>query len=290
MPVSSRAAAMIAAAALNVTTLHAAPAGGPEGVWLDHTGRGAVEIKPCGDKLCGHVVWVKSAADAKGCGRQIIGDAKAAGRAVHSGWIYSPERGKRYNVELTPMTDGRLKVLGYAGTKLFSKTMYWSPAAADLQRCDAVSKTAPQTAAAPAQKPAQATAAAVQSPTAAKAVQPPAASTPVAAPAAAKPAAVPAPQAATPPAPATAATAPSKPAAAPAPSAQTAATSQPETAEPPAQDTAQDSTQAPDASEEDAGPPRRLARILDQVLKRSADGDCKLDLPWVKVEFDCDQN
>ena len=30
------------------------------GVWIDHTGRGAVEITECnGNKLCGHVAWVK---------------------------------------------------------------------------------------------------------------------------------------------------------------------------------------------------------------------------------------
>ena len=45
----------------------------PTGVWIDHTGRGAVEIKDCGDgNLCGHVVWLKDTNDAKGCGLQIL--------------------------------------------------------------------------------------------------------------------------------------------------------------------------------------------------------------------------
>jgi hypothetical protein len=34
--------------------------------------------------------------------------------------------------------DGsKLKVVGYAGTKLFSETMVWTRAPADLQRCKA---------------------------------------------------------------------------------------------------------------------------------------------------------
>jgi ABC-type multidrug transport system ATPase subunit len=34
-------------------------AGSPLGVWIDHTGRGAVEITDCNGKLCGRLVWFK---------------------------------------------------------------------------------------------------------------------------------------------------------------------------------------------------------------------------------------
>ncbi|MEQ1714505.1 MAG: DUF2147 domain-containing protein, partial [Hyphomicrobium sp.] len=124
-------------AIVTVTSANAgsSPAQGPVGVWMDHTGRGAVEIKSCGGALCGHVVWVKSSADAKGCGRQIIGDARPAGSQTHQGWIYSPEDKKRYNVELTPQSGDRLRVVGYAGIKLFSRTMVWKRAGDDLVRC-----------------------------------------------------------------------------------------------------------------------------------------------------------
>ena len=50
--------------------------GGATGVWIDHTGRGAVEITNCGSNLCGRVVWIKDEKNAKGCGIQIIGNAK----------------------------------------------------------------------------------------------------------------------------------------------------------------------------------------------------------------------
>ncbi|MGH1418790.1 MAG: DUF2147 domain-containing protein [Hyphomicrobiaceae bacterium] len=109
----------------------------PTGVWLNNTGRGAIEIKHCGKKLCGHVVWTKSKKDTKGCGKKIIGNVSRVGKTTwDNGWIYSPERRRKFSVELKKMKSGKLRVVGYAGSKFFSKTMYWKPAPADLVRCD----------------------------------------------------------------------------------------------------------------------------------------------------------
>jgi uncharacterized protein (DUF2147 family) len=143
-------------AALAAILLGASPAlaaNDPLGVWVNDTGRGAIEIKDCGGKLCGHVVWVKDpAADVKGCGRQIIGDLVSAGGGVWGGddaWIYSPEKKKNYNVEITPLADGTLKVKGYAGISFLSKTMIWTKAPADLVRCSTQSAAATPAAPAP---------------------------------------------------------------------------------------------------------------------------------------------
>jgi hypothetical protein len=114
----------------------AAQAADPTGIWIDDKGRGGVEIKDCGGKLCGHVVWTKDTNDSKGCGKQIIGDASPVSDGVwDNGWIYSPEKKRKYDVELKPLADGTLRVKGYAGTKLFSKTMIWTKAPADIVRC-----------------------------------------------------------------------------------------------------------------------------------------------------------
>lgn len=146
-------------AALAAVLLGASPAlaaGDPLGVWMNDTGRGAIEIKDCGGRLCGHVVWVKDTSDANGCGRQIIGDLVSAGGGVWGGdnaWIYSPEKKKNYNVEITPLSDGTLKVKGYAGISFLSKTMIWTKAPADLVRCstqEAAASPAPKAEAAPA--------------------------------------------------------------------------------------------------------------------------------------------
>ena len=129
---------------VNVLILSAVAAGSavaassPTGVWIDHTGRGAVEIKDCGSgKLCGHVVWLKEENDAKGCGLQILGNVKSIGQGQwDNGWIYSPEKKQKFSVELTPLDDNRLRVKGYKGIKLLSKTMIWHRASDGLKRCD----------------------------------------------------------------------------------------------------------------------------------------------------------
>lgn len=139
MPANTAIRKALALASLLWLPLQSAEAASdPTGVWINDTGRGAIEIKPCGAALCGHVVWVKDTSDTKGCGRQIIGNAAKVGASTwDNGWIYSPEKKQKYDVELKPLSNGTLQVTGYAGTKLFSKTMIWKRAPADLVRCGA---------------------------------------------------------------------------------------------------------------------------------------------------------
>lgn len=237
-------AAMAAAIAMAFPALAAEE---PLGVWINDTGRGAIEIKPCGDKLCGHVVWVKDAADAEGCGRQIIGDVTPSGNGIWGdGWIYSPERKRNYNVELTPQADGTLKVKGFAGISFLSRTMIWTKAPADLVRCGDQQIEA--------------------------AKPPPAAGNPDPAGTTPPPSAMAAPerreggqvtkQAA--PAPEQA------PAPAPAPRAQ----------EPPVAEN------EPLEDESDEIDVSGIAEEFGDVFTRK-DGRCKVDTPWVKLDFDC---
>ena len=101
-----------------------ANAASPSGLWYDHTGRAAVQISKCGSGLCGRIVWLRNSAHKAICGKSIIGGGKRVGNSYDTGWIYSPERRKRYNVEITPQ-GSTLKVMGYAGSKMLSKTMIW---------------------------------------------------------------------------------------------------------------------------------------------------------------------
>jgi uncharacterized protein (DUF2147 family) len=117
----------------------AAAQSSPIGIWLDQSKRGAVEITDCGGKLCGRIVWLKEARHKAGCNFQIIGDVKpVSGNKWDGGWIVDPEKdpNRRYDVEITPLGDQRLKVMGYAGMKFLSETMTWTRAPADLRRCD----------------------------------------------------------------------------------------------------------------------------------------------------------
>jgi len=130
----SASAALGLAAALAATAALATSE--PTGLWYDHTGRGAVEITHCGGALCGRIVWLKDAANRSVCGRQVLGDVRPVpGGKWDNGWIYDPDEDERYSVELSMLGADRLKVLGYAGTKLLSETMIWKRAPADLKRC-----------------------------------------------------------------------------------------------------------------------------------------------------------
>lgn len=119
---------------------HAAP--DPSGIWYDHNGRGAVEIAPCasGKGMCGYVVHIKDSKNNKRCGTQILGNVTPEG----GGWIYSPDRGKKYSVELTRLSDEKLRVVGNAGS-FFSKTYTWKRAPDDVARCGETTAAAPAT-------------------------------------------------------------------------------------------------------------------------------------------------
>lgn len=108
---------------------------GYAGLWYDHTGRSAIKITECGQGLCGNIVWLKSSAHQSVCGTSIIGDVKKVGNVYDHGWIYDIDRGKKFDVELKLLTEKKLRVKGYAGTKLLSKTMIWNRAPSDLKLC-----------------------------------------------------------------------------------------------------------------------------------------------------------
>jgi uncharacterized protein (DUF2147 family) len=132
---------------LMTTAGGALAAASPIGTWIDHTGRGAVEISDCNGALCGRIVWLKSAGDREACGMQILGDVRpASGGRWDGGWIYDPEAKSKYDVELTPLGDRKLQVLGYAGMKVFGETMTWTRAPAGLTRCDQSTSAAPEAA------------------------------------------------------------------------------------------------------------------------------------------------
>lgn len=125
------------------------------GIWVDDTGEGAIEVAPCGNKLCGRIVWLKESRDKAGkpltdgynpkaslrnqpiCGLQIIGDLqRVAAGTYDNGWIYDPKQGKQFDVELKLRAPDRLQVMGYMGVKFLSETFVWTRAPANLARCD----------------------------------------------------------------------------------------------------------------------------------------------------------
>lgn len=136
----------------------AAPAPEVTGVWIDHTGRGAIEIAPCGTRVCGYIFWVKDLFEKNGrpvvdannpdpkrrnqpiCGTQILIDLakeKPArlGHVWGGGSIYDPERGEKFDAEIKLASANELTVLGYLGLKFMGETFTWKRAPAELVRC-----------------------------------------------------------------------------------------------------------------------------------------------------------
>jgi uncharacterized protein (DUF2147 family) len=128
------------------------------GVWIDHTKRGAIEIMPCGKRMCGYVYWMKDTLDGKGkpkidannpdpqrrgkplCGTQIIVNAAKQGNAKighvwGGGSIYNPEGGASYDVELKLASADVLTVHGFLGMKFMGEQFTWTRAPLDLARC-----------------------------------------------------------------------------------------------------------------------------------------------------------
>jgi uncharacterized protein (DUF2147 family) len=107
----------------------------PLGTWVDHKGRGAIEITDCGNGLCGKIVWLKEAADAEACGAPIIHQVADLGNgAWGKGYIYDIERNALYDLSLAPKDD-TLEVTASIMNGWLSRTMVWKKAPADLKPC-----------------------------------------------------------------------------------------------------------------------------------------------------------
>jgi uncharacterized protein (DUF2147 family) len=109
---------------------------------------------PCGDRLCGRIVWLKDPTDRAGrpltdgynpdarkrrqpiCGLQVLGDLKRVGGDTwDAGWIYDPKDGKSYDAEIKPRGPDRLQVTGYLGVKFLSESFIWTRAPDTTPRC-----------------------------------------------------------------------------------------------------------------------------------------------------------
>ena len=149
-------AALISTAAMPAGAQNPAATPDITGIWIDETGKGAIELVPCsGDRVCGCIVWLQQPLDKSGkpltdgynpvsaqrqrsiCGLQVIGELKRVGSATwDNGWIYDPKEGKSYDVEIKPRGADKLMVTGYIGVKFLSETFVWTRAPANLPRCD----------------------------------------------------------------------------------------------------------------------------------------------------------
>ena len=129
--------------------LAAMPAGAqsptPVGVWQDDSERILVKIAPCGDLLCGKLVWLKWPDDDQGLpmidwknrnpalrARPLIGLTVLRGlrRTDEDTWedgeIYDPDDGENYHAWMSLEDDGTLHVRIYKLFPIFGETHFWT--------------------------------------------------------------------------------------------------------------------------------------------------------------------
>lgn len=138
-------AAVMAVAALGVLPAGLAQAATPVGRWYAEGGAAEVEIRACGERLCGHVAWLRAPFDENGCtmrdahnpdpalrrrplvGLPILADLRPAGDGGvwSDGTIYDPTSGRTYRCTVELAADDRLRVRGYLGVPLLGRTTTW---------------------------------------------------------------------------------------------------------------------------------------------------------------------
>lgn len=117
----------------------------PEGVWLHSNERIRVEIAPCGERLCGKIVWLKYPNDEMGVpltdpenpdraqrtrlvmGMTVIrGLVRSGPRLWTHGTIYNPDDGETYSARVTVVNPDTVQVRAYKLLPLFGETQVWT--------------------------------------------------------------------------------------------------------------------------------------------------------------------
>jgi uncharacterized protein (DUF2147 family) len=131
----------------------AAAADPAHGLWRVEGGDAVVEIAPCGDSVCGRIVWMAEPNLASGepkrdqrnedparrdrpvCGMQMIGGFEQDGPGEwENGEIYNPRNGKTYSADMAVRGE-TLRLRGYVGVPLFGETQVWTREAAAPGAC-----------------------------------------------------------------------------------------------------------------------------------------------------------
>lgn len=139
----------LAACALFLALLVATPVGAESptlvGVWLHPNKRIQVEIVPCGDRLCGHIVWFKWPNDPEGApltdqqnpdpalqtrpllGLNILQNLRYSGESTwEDGKIYNPDDGSNYRAQMTMQTDGTVLMRAYLLFPILGEDLLWT--------------------------------------------------------------------------------------------------------------------------------------------------------------------
>jgi uncharacterized protein (DUF2147 family) len=95
------------------------------GTWLRDNGTVQVKFEPCGDAICGSIVWIKPGSDSKAkIGQRLFFDMRPNGANSWTGKAASPDSGSVYSGKMSIEGSG-LNTLGCVVGGLICKSASW---------------------------------------------------------------------------------------------------------------------------------------------------------------------
>ena len=110
------------------------PAVSPIGVWQNPKGTIRVRTRPCGELLCGNIVWASpvALADARDAGvssligTELLSDYRATGAGRWTGQVYVPDQGRRFYSTIEVRNPNSLRISGCILGGLICKHQEWT--------------------------------------------------------------------------------------------------------------------------------------------------------------------
>jgi uncharacterized protein (DUF2147 family) len=120
-------------ALLFAAALPAQPVRAPiEGYWKNPIGSAIIAIAPCGDALCGKVVWASARGRSEVAQNtpNVVGTTVLTGvkpsRGRWAGSLYIPDDNIHVSARLEPQAGGKLKLTGCGLMGLICRTQVWT--------------------------------------------------------------------------------------------------------------------------------------------------------------------
>ncbi len=112
----------------------ATPGPPPTGLWFTPDHDGVVQIRRCGDDLCGVIVGVtvppngaipRDVSGEPQCHLPLLRDLRLREDGRWHGTVRNPEDGQVYDAEVWLPADGNMRLRGYIGVPLLGQTQSW---------------------------------------------------------------------------------------------------------------------------------------------------------------------
>jgi uncharacterized protein (DUF2147 family) len=112
-----------------------APAESPMyGVWLNHAGNVKVETRPCGQFMCGTVVWASAQAQKEArdkgtdnlVGMQLMRQYRPTTKGEWEGSVFVPDLGRTFYSRLYRLSDDKIRISGCILGGLICKYQTWT--------------------------------------------------------------------------------------------------------------------------------------------------------------------